>query len=131
MTQYMLDINICIYLLSREDAALNVMARMQTGQVTMSSIVYGELYAGARDDGRDEAITRLAHLVREVPVTPFDASAAQAYGDLRRSVDRVGAKGFDLLIAAHAISRGVVLVTNNEADFRRFADLKLENWTSR
>lgn len=127
----MLDTNICIYLLSRNDAALNVMTRLRTGQVTMSSIVYGELYAGARDDGRDEAVTQLAHLAREVPVTPFDAPAAQAYGLLRRSVDRVGAKGFDLLIAAHAISCSAALVTNNEADFRRFSDLRLENWASR
>lgn len=127
----MLDTNICIYLLTRYDPGLNVMTRLRTGQVTISSIVYAELSVGVRNDGRETAVTQVARLVREVPVMPFDAAGAQAYGLLRRNIDRVGVKGFDLLIAAHALSRDAVLVTNNEADFARFPGLTLDNWISR
>lgn len=71
---------------------------------------------------------RLAVLLRGLPVLPFDASAASAYGLIIAQCGWVRSRDFDRMIAGHAISIGCVLVTANEADFRDIPGLSLENW---
>lgn len=130
MVSYMLDTNICIYILAKTDPGLNVMTLMRTGQVKISSIVYAELSVGARNYPRDDAAVQLSKFIAQVPVAPFDTAAAEAYGVLRRGLPRASGMEFDRLIAAHAISRSAILVINNEADFAGLEPLKLDNWTS-
>jgi len=64
-------------------------------------------------------------------VAPFEADAARAYGPLRAANRERNKNALDKLIASHALSLGVTLVTNNEADFRGFAGLNVENWVSK
>jgi len=72
---------------------------------------------------------RLEVLIRHIPVLPFDAAAAEVYGQIIAQCGWTKGRDFDRMIAAHAISTGSILVTDNEADFRDIAGLSLENWT--
>mgnify|MGYP002794064280 CR=1 FL=1 len=67
--------------------------------------------------------------VRRVPALPFDEAAANAYAVLRAAVPDRQRNAMDRLIAAHALSVGATLVTNNEADFKAYPGLTIENWT--
>lgn len=125
---YMLDTNICIYLLTDDKAAWQAMAKLDIGQVTISSIVYAELVVGARTYSGGNADVQIARFTEQVPVVPFDVRAAEVYGTARRGLARASGREMDRLIAAHALSRSAILVTNNEADFAEFGDLRLLNW---
>jgi tRNA(fMet)-specific endonuclease VapC len=118
---FLVDTNICIYLLngSGEKVRQRLEAR-RYGEVVTSAIVAAEVLLGAAVHHQRD---RAAALFLQVPVLPFDAQAAEAYAALPFSRG-----SFDRLIAAHARSRGLTLVTNNEADFADVPGLRVENW---
>ncbi|MBK7002525.1 MAG: type II toxin-antitoxin system VapC family toxin [Rhodoferax sp.] len=130
--QYMLDTNICIYLLDAHPP--QVVQRFKSavvGQVVMSVVTYAELCHGVErcvGADRDVAAKSLARLVLRVPVVAFESSAAKNYGILRAAVRDRRRDTMDQLIAAHALCLGLTLVTNNEADFKDYPGLKMENW---
>jgi tRNA(fMet)-specific endonuclease VapC len=132
--RYMLDTNICIYLLKRQPIEVfEKMAHLTVGDVVMSSITLAELRHGgggqtAADYAQDMAA--LDALLQDIPALPFDDDAARAYGNLARRSKLKRKQALDNLIAAHALSLGVVLVTNNLEDFQGYADLVLENWVA-
>lgn len=131
MPRYMLDTNMCIYLMKNQPEEVGRrFAQCYVGDVVMSSITYAELEYGviASDNPAEERIN-LASLVEDIQVIPFDTAAGAAYGPLRMAT-RDGTKkdALDKLIAAHAVSLGVTVVTNNEKDFSRYPGLTLENW---
>lgn len=132
---YMLDTNICIYLIKQHPPeVLARMAGMRRGDVVMSVVSYAELRAGLEMQTmhrqRDEQV--LGMLTQRIPVLPFDESAAECYGVLRSAVrDRKRKRNaLDRLIAAHARSLDVTLVTNNENDFIAYPELRVENWVN-
>jgi tRNA(fMet)-specific endonuclease VapC len=133
--RYMLDTNICIYL--RQNRPPEVTARfrqMRHGDAALSVITYGELLYGAeRSQQRTHALESLARLVSLLPVAPLPAEAADAYGEIRATLEAHGEVigGNDLWIAAHAKAAGVILVTNNEREFKRIPGLRVQNWVSR
>lgn len=129
--RYMFDTNICIYLMKYGSA--KVVARLSAlsqGDVVMSVVSYGELRAGLemRSTNRVHDEWVLGLLISQVPVVAFDEDAAKAYGVLRAAVSSRRRDALDRLIGAHAISLGVTLVTNNEADFVGYPNLSVENW---
>ncbi len=131
--RYMLDTNICIYLM--QGSPPGVVAKfsgLRVGDVVMSAVTHAELrYGVERHEGaRVQATTALDGLVSDIPVLPFDEAAGASYGVLRASVRDRRRDALDRLIAAHAVSRDLVLVTNNEADFRDYPGLRLENWVA-
>ena len=131
MPRYMLDTNMCIYLMKNQPEEVGRrFAQCYVGDVVMSSITYAELEYGviASDNPAEERIN-LASLVEDIQVIPFDTAAGAAYGPLRMAT-RDGTKkdALDKLIAAHAVSLGVTVVTNNEKDFARYPGLTVENW---
>lgn len=131
MPRYLLDTNMCIYLMKNQPEEVGRrFAQCYVGDVVMSSITYAELEYGviASDNPAEERIN-LASLVEDIQVIPFDTAAGAAYGPLRMAT-RDGTKkdALDKLIAAHAVSLGVTVVTNNEKDFSRYPGLTLENW---
>ena len=79
-------------------------------------------------DGTDAVLDRLAKHDGEVPVLPFDASAAAAYGWIIARCGWARGRDYDRMMAGHAMSSGAILVTNNEADFRDIPGLVMENW---
>ncbi len=129
--RYMLDTNICIYLMKAQPPA--VLARLQQldhGDALMSMISYAELRVGLESLAATRAQNeRALHLLtREIPVLPFDEAAAEHYGVQRAAVRDRRRDALDRLIAAHAASMGLTLVTNNEADFKDYPGLIVENW---
>jgi tRNA(fMet)-specific endonuclease VapC len=118
---FLLDTNICIYLLGGgSEAARARVERCSPGELAASSITLGEVLVGV---GRLDAVAEAEAMFEVVKVLPFDRAAAEAYSKLpfRRG-------SFDRLIAAHALSAGLTLVTNNERDFADIPDLRVENW---
>lgn len=128
----LLDTDICIYAINQKrPKALARVREYQIGEVGISSITYAELRFGIENSTRvDENMERLERFVLPLEIVPFDAKAGQHYGrvrtDLRRSGYPIGSK--DLLIAAHALSLDVTLITNNIREFTRVAGLRVEQW---
>jgi tRNA(fMet)-specific endonuclease VapC len=95
----------------------------------MSAITYAELeygVAAATDPEKESA--NLAGLVEDIPVLAFDSAAAIAYGPIRLATRKSKKDHLDKLIAAHAVSLGAIVVTNNIKDFAKYLGLRLENW---
>ncbi len=129
--RYMLDTNICIYLMkAHPPEVLARLLQLDHGDVVMSIITYAELRVGLEGLGSTRAQNeRALHLLTsDIPVLPFDEAAAERYGVQRAAVRDRRRDAFDRLIAAHAASLGLTLVTNNEADFRDYPGLIVENW---
>lgn len=130
MPMYMLDTNICIYLMKNQpEAVARRFAQCYFGDVVISSITLAELEFGVsvcdyplRESKNLEALTEL------IEVKPFDAAAARSYGPIRLATREKKSDHLDKLIAAHAIALGAILVTNNERDFAVYPMLKIENW---
>lgn len=129
--RYMLDTNICVHLMkAHPPEVLARLLQLDHGDVVMSIITYAELRVGLEGLGSTRAQNeRALHLLTsDIPVLPFDEAAAERYGVQRAAVRDRRRDAFDRLIAAHAASLGLTLVTNNEADFRDYPGLVVENW---
>lgn len=130
--RFLLDTNICIYLLkAHPPQVLKHFETMPLGDVAMSVVTYAELRHGIeRTPTQDRAAAdhALQRFIDRVPVLHFDQSAARNYGVLAAAVRDRSRNNMDRLIAAHALSAGVTLVTNNEADFSSYPGLVVENW---
>lgn len=129
--RYMLDTNICIYLIKNHPPqVLRRLEALNQGDAVMSVVTYAELRAGLEiqttNRAQDEHV--LALLISRIPVLPFTESDAERFGVLRAAVRDRSRNAMDRLIAAHAVNSGVTLVTNNEADFKDYPGLAVENW---
>lgn len=129
--RYMLDTNICIYIIKNHPP--QVLLRLEAlnqGEVVMSVVTYAELRAGLeiQNTNRKQDEHVLAMLVSRIPVLPFTESDAESFGVLRAAVRDRSRNAMNRLIAAHAVNSGVTLVTNNEADFKDYPGLVVENW---
>ena len=128
--RYLLDTNICIYLMRRQPASVaKRFAALRCGDVGMSAITLAELRYGVEAlPEREHNERALAALLADIPAVPFGDAAATAYGVIRAAVRDRKRDALDRLIAAHAISAGLTLVTNNLADFADYPGLRAENW---
>ena len=129
--RYMLDTNICIYVMkAHPPKVLARLAQLEHGDAYISILTYAELRVGIEslNTNRSQNEQALKMLVRELPILPFDEAAAESYGVMRAALRDRRRDALDRLIAAHAASLGLILVTNNEADFKEHPNLKLENW---
>ena len=131
---YLLDTNICIYIIKKKPP--NVLRKFKTysiGDIGISSITVAELRYGV-EKSKYGARNRRAveQFLTPLAIADFDAKAAQTYGQIRASLESKGTPigPLDTLIAAHALSLGVTLVTNNTKEFSRVPGLKLENWAA-
>jgi tRNA(fMet)-specific endonuclease VapC len=130
MPRYMLDTNMCIYLIkSQPEEVAQRFAQCYVGDVVMSAITYAELEYGVAAAARPNRERKnLASLVEDIPVVPFDDAAAAAYGPIRLATRDSKRDQLDKLIAAHAVALGVTLVTNNLRDFAKYPGVVAENW---
>jgi tRNA(fMet)-specific endonuclease VapC len=122
--KYLLDSNIIIMMvMAMSEPLQRRLAESEEGDLVTSAIAYAEVAYGAVR-GKPPAFVQLQSFVEEVPILDFDYKAALAYTSLpfRRA-------SYDRLIAAHALSHGLTLVTDNEADFADVPGLAVENWT--
>lgn len=134
MIEYLLDTNICIYLIKKKSAVL--LTRLQKAApatVGLSSIVLSELEYGV-EKSQKVAQNRmaLAQFVAPLEIVEYDSRAAQCYGRLRSVLEREGQPigPLDQLIAAHALALDCTLVTNNKREFVRVEGLRVEDWTA-
>ena len=129
--RYMLDTNICIHLIQQQPRELIARCEALTyGDAVLSSIVLAELRHGVERHpaNRTQAQIALQAMLGLLPVVSFDEAAATAYGVVCAAVPDRKRDALGRLIAAHAISLQLTLVTNNEADFAGYPGLQLENW---
>ena len=128
----MLDTNICIYLIKQQPPTiLERFLAHPVGDIGISSITAAELAYGV---SKSRHATKNRHALEQflapLEVAAFDQVAAWAYGRLREQLEAKGTPigSMDMLIAAHALSLGVRLVSNNLREFRRVPGLRLDNW---
>jgi tRNA(fMet)-specific endonuclease VapC len=130
--RFLLDTNICIHIRRRRPPT--VLARfqqLQPGEAVLSVITYGELVYGAEKGRfREQARKQLAELAGLLPIMALPSRAGEFYGSIRASLETKGdvIGNNDLWIAAHAKAARLVLVTNNEREFRRIQGLEIQNW---
>jgi PIN domain-containing addiction module len=126
MIKYLLDTNICIYLIRKNPPTIvQRFQALRKGEVAISAITWAELCCGIRKDGAGA----VEALLSQLEVLPFDTDAGRVYGELTTRFPQRKAS-LDRMIAAHAIASGSTLVTNNLADFLLYqpAGLKVDNW---
>lgn len=129
VAKYMLDTNTIIYI---RDGRIprSRLDRFAAGSAVMSVISYGELYFGAKKKKRVPVSDAMQLVTAIVPPVLMDLEVAKTYGDIRADLvsrgEPIGAN--DTWVAAHALTLKLILVTNNEREFRRVKGLKVENW---
>lgn len=130
MALFMLDTNMCIYLMKNQpEQVARRFAKCYVGDVVMSAITYAELEYGVTVSANPQRERKnLSALIEDILVAPFDAVAAAAYGPIREATRERKKDQLDKLIAAHAVALGVTLVTNNVRDFVAYPGLRIENW---
>jgi tRNA(fMet)-specific endonuclease VapC len=128
----MLDTNICIYIIKQKP--MNVIARfrqVRISEIAISSITLSELEYGVIKSSKPERNElALVQFLAPIEILPYGDEAARHYGHLRTYLEKQGTPigSLDMLIAAHALSTGCVLITNNMEEFNRVPNLKIENW---
>ncbi|GAB4497729.1 MAG: type II toxin-antitoxin system VapC family toxin [Anaerolineales bacterium] len=132
--KYMLDTCICIEIIRhRSSSALTHLTGCQPGDVCLSSITLAELFHGAQKNLRPEQnLIAIQQFSLALQILDFDLRAASYYGVLCANLERQGLRigQMDMLIGAHALSCGLVLVTNNLSEFQRISGLQIEDWSS-
>ena len=130
--RYMLDTNICSYILKNHPATVKQkFEEVGAGNICISTIVLAELYYGAARHLKGVVIRReIDDFVSRLVVMPWDEIAADHYGAIRSSLEKTGTPvgAMDMLIAAHARSCNATLVTNNQREFDRIKGLMSLNW---
>ena len=130
--KFMLDTNICIYVIKKKPHdVIERFNRTEISQIGISSITLSELFYGVSKSSKPEQ-NRIAlmQFIAPLEILPYGDEASQYYGELRAYLEKQGTPvgSLDMLIAAHALSISCTLVTNNEKEFIRIPDLKIENW---
>ena len=131
MLRHMLDTNLCIRVLRDRPPQLRERFNAQADSLCISTVVLMELLHGAAKSARPEHNRdEVQRLAARLEVLPFDADAAGHSADIRAVLERRGQSigGYDLLIAGHARSRGLVVVTGNLKEFNRVDGLRCEDW---
>ena len=131
MLEYMLDTNICIYVIKNRPAALGERFDQLAEALCISTITLGELLYGAEKSARrSQNLQVVEQFTARLEVMPFSLKAAAHFGQIRAELARLGTPcgAYDMLIGAHARSEGLVLVTNNVREFLRISGLRVDNW---
>jgi len=132
--RFLLDTNICIYVQrKRPPEVLARFSKLKAGEAAISVITWGELLYGAeKSTQRTRALEVLHEFASLIPVLPMHEDAGGHYGAIRAALEAKGQPigGNDLWIAAHARSAGLTVVTNNEREFKRVPQLKVQNWAA-
>ena len=131
--EYLLDTNICIYIIKKKpEIVLKRFTKFPLGSIGISTITLAELHFGIRKSSNPEKnLSALNQFIIPLEIIDFDYNATIEYGLIRAQLEKKGTPigPLDTLIGAHTKSAGLTLVTNNEKEFRRIPNLRIENWT--
>jgi len=130
--KFMLDTNIVVYTIKNRPTRVRNAFKKHSDQLAISTVTLGELIYGAEKSAQPERnLADIEGLVARLEVLPFDEVAATHFGQLRAELAKIGKLigPYDQMIAGHARSRGLILVTNNTREFKRVPGLRIDNWT--
>ena len=131
--KYMLDTNICIYAIKQEpEVVLQKILKYHPSDICISSITYAELMHGVeKSQAKDKNRLALTLLLSPIEIVDFDSHAAEEYGKIKADLQSQGKiiGPMDLLIASHAKSKGLTIVTKNTKEFKRVNHLNVEDWS--
>jgi tRNA(fMet)-specific endonuclease VapC len=133
MLKYMLDTNICIFTIKNKPEQVRELFNLHQGQLCISSVTLMELIYGAEKSASPEKnLTVVEGFAARVAVLDYDALAAEHTGQLRAELAKAGKPigPYDQMIAAHARSQGLIIVTNNVREFERVPGLRIEDWAN-
>ncbi|GAB1450076.1 type II toxin-antitoxin system VapC family toxin [Draconibacterium sp.] len=130
--EYLLDTNICIYIIKKKpESVFNKFRNLPFGSIGISSITLAELQYGVMKSSNPEKNKEaLDRFVTPLEIFEFGNDQTAIYGKIRAELERKGTPigPLDTLIASHAVSLDLILVTNNEREFQRIPELRIENW---
>ena len=129
--RYALDTNVCIRVLRDRPASARARFNAEAAGLSISTVVLTELLHGAAKSARPaDNRAEVERFAARLEVLPFDEAAADHAADIRAMLERQGQMigGYDVLIAGHARSRGLIVVTGNLGEFRRVDGLRCEDW---
>jgi tRNA(fMet)-specific endonuclease VapC len=130
--KYLLDTNICIYIIKKKpEKVIKRFLKMKPDSIAISSITVSELYYGvAKSIKPNENTIALEQFILPLTVINYNKEDSISYGKLRAKLEHKGKLigAMDMLIAAQALSRDLILVTNNEREFKKVEGLSVENW---
>lgn len=133
MLKYMLDTNICIFTVKNRPDHLREVFNRHHGQMCISAVSLMELIYGAEKSASPERnLAVVEGFAARLDVLPYDEIAAGHTGQLQAELAKSGTPigPYDQMIAGHARSRGLIIVTNNRREFDRFPGLRVEDWAT-
>ncbi len=133
MIRYMLDTDICIYTIKNRPLELRDRFNQEAAHICMSAVTLAELMFGAEKSSQTERnLSVVENFSARMPVLPFGEKASAHFGEIRAVLERKGESigPYDLMIAGHARSEGLVVVSNNIKEFSRVEGLRIENWVT-
>ena len=129
---YLLDTNICIYIINNHPIqVIDHIKGMLPSQIKLSAISMAELeYGVSKSTNREKNRNALLHFASAFDIVNFNDVDAEVFGIIRARLEKQGniIGAYDMQIAAQAITRELILVTNNTSEFSRVDGIKLENW---
>ncbi len=132
MNQYLLDTNICIYIINQKpERVYQKFKKVSLDNIFISAVTEFELRYGVEKSQKSEQNQKtLNEFFGFLNIIPFHSESATLAGSIRTKLEKKGEiiGPYDLLIASQAIANDLILVTNNEKEFRRIKELKIENW---
>ena len=130
--KFLIDTNICIYIMNnRPPEVIQRFKNIEIGLIGISSISVSELHYGVNKSRCiKHNLKRLEEFLNPFEILPYDENASRYYGKIRSQLENQGnvIGPLDMLIAAHALSEDLILITNNEKEFKRIQAVKVENW---
>ena len=134
MLKYLLDTNICIYTIKNRPQSVRAAFNRHANQLAISTVTLTELLYGAEKSARAESnLASIEGFAARLTVLDFDASAAAHTGEIKAELARAGTPigPYDVMIAGHARSCGLTVVTNNCGEFDRVAGIRVVDWVNR
>jgi len=129
--KFLLDTDTCIYVLKQHEQVMRALLSTNRGDVAVSVVTEAELRTGAaKSSSPAKTLQRIEAFLAPVTILEFTSEDAIVYSQIRAKLERAGTPigPLDTMIAAHAMSRDLILVSNNEREFRRVTGLRVENW---
>ncbi len=133
MTNFMLDTDTCIYTIKRKPLNVKRLFNANIGRLCISSVTWGELVCGAeKSKNVSTNLDQLEGFAARLDILPFGENEAKQFGQVKAELESNGELigPYDMMIAGHARSQGLVLVTNNLREFKKVNGLRIENWVS-
>jgi len=130
--KFLLDTNICIYIIKKKpEKVIKRFLEYKPGDIAISSITLAELNYGIEKSSKPDTNTiALKEFLQPLIIIDYLQRDTEAYGKIRMELEAKGTPigAMDLLIAAQAVSRDLILITNNEKEFKRIKGIRIENW---